>query len=141
MPALNYFSIFFPTWTIDRDCSSNRHLSLLISPKNVHTYYMDGLLSCIIVTMSSCVLYMYGYQKFMAFISLERDKNNIVLREGRTSLWSYFSHCSAMCVLIALAGDYVYLKYLHDYCIKMCPTHIVPKNNWAKSNFMKNWNL
>merc|ERR1719336_3205039 len=39
----------------------------------------------------------------MAFISLERDKNNIVLREGRTSLWSYFSHCSAMCVLIALA--------------------------------------
>ena len=29
---------------------------------------------------------------------------SILLKEGRTSLtWSYFSHCSAMCVLIALA--------------------------------------
>ena len=53
--------------------------------------------------MSSCVLYMYGYQKFMAFIALEREKNNVILREGKTSLWSYFSHCAAMCVLIALA--------------------------------------
>lgn len=61
------------------------------------------ILGCIIVTTSSCVMYMYGYQKFMAFINTEREKNNIVLREGRTSLWSYFSHCSAMCVLIALA--------------------------------------
>ena len=26
-----------------------------------------------------------------------------ICREGQTSLWSYFSHCSAMCVLIALA--------------------------------------
>ena len=87
----------------------------MLGPQNVLHKYEPFLLnkpicmllyclSCIIVTMSSCVLYMYGYQKFMAFISLERDKNNIVLREGRTSLWSYFSHCSAMCVLIALAG-------------------------------------
>ena len=86
----------------------------MLGPQNVLHKYEPFLLntpicillyclSCIIVTMSSCVLYMYGYQKFMAFISLERDKNNIVLREGRTSLWSYFSHCSAMCVLIALA--------------------------------------
>ena len=30
--------------------------------------------------------------------------SSIMLKEGRTSLtWSYFSHCSAMCVLIALA--------------------------------------
>ena len=30
--------------------------------------------------------------------------SSILLKEGRTSLtWSYFSHCSAMCVLIALA--------------------------------------
>ena len=86
----------------------------MLGPQNVLHKYEPFLLntpicmllyglSCIIVTASSCVLYMYGYQKFMAFISLERDKNNIVLREGRTSLWSYFSHCAAMCVLIALA--------------------------------------
>ena len=33
------------------------------------------LLSCIIVTMSSCVLYMYGYQKFMAFVEVESQKH------------------------------------------------------------------
>ena len=93
--------------------------TIMLGPQNVLHKYEPFLLnkpicmllyclSCIIVTMSSCVLYMYGYQKFMAFISLERDKNNIVLREGRTSLWSYFSHCSAMCVLIALAGMYLH---------------------------------
>ena len=32
------------------------------------------LLSSIIVTASSSVIYMYGYQKFMAFISQEREK-------------------------------------------------------------------
>ena len=72
---------------------------LLNTPICILLYGLSG----IIVTASSCVLYMYGYQKFMAFINTERDKNNIVLREGRTSLWAYFSHCSAMCVLIALA--------------------------------------
>ena len=39
----------------------------------------------------------------MAFVETERIKHTIMLREGKTSLWSYFSHCSAMCVLIALA--------------------------------------
>ena len=41
--------------------------------------------------------------QFMAFVETERIKHTIMLREGKTSLWSYFSHCSAMCVLIALA--------------------------------------
>ena len=61
------------------------------------------LLSCVIVTSSSAVVYMYGYHKFMTFVQTEREKHNIVLREGKTSLWAYFPHCSAMCVLIALA--------------------------------------
>ena len=39
----------------------------------------------------------------MAFVETERIKHTIMLREGKTSLWSYFSHCSAMSVLIALA--------------------------------------
>ena len=33
------------------------------------------LLTAIIVTMSSCVLYMYGYQKFMAFVETESQKH------------------------------------------------------------------
>ena len=46
---------------------------------------------------------MYGYQKFMSYVESEREKHSILIREGRTTLWSYFAHCSAMCVLIALA--------------------------------------
>lgn len=61
------------------------------------------LLGCVIVTSSSSVVYMYGYHKFVTFVGAEREKHNIILREGRTSLWAYFPHCSAMCVLIALA--------------------------------------
>jgi hypothetical protein len=37
----------------------------------------------------------------MAFVETEREKHNVVL--PRTSLWAYFPHCAAMCVLIALA--------------------------------------
>ena len=61
------------------------------------------LLSCIIVTASSAVIYMYGYQKFMAFIQQEKEKQTIVLAEGKTSVWMYFPHTAAMCTLIALA--------------------------------------
>ena len=61
------------------------------------------LLSALIVCSSSCVIYMYGYHKFMTFVETEREKHSIRLREGRTSLWAYFPHCAAMCVLIALA--------------------------------------
>ena len=66
-------------------------------------FFQLYLLSCVIVTSSSCVLYMYGYQKFMSYVESEREKHSILIREGRTTLWSYFAHCSAMCVLIALA--------------------------------------
>jgi len=61
------------------------------------------LLSCVIVTASSSVIYMYGYQKFMAFIQQEREKQTIQLAEGKTSVWQYFPHTAAMCTLIALA--------------------------------------
>ena len=39
----------------------------------------------------------------MSYVESEREKHSILIREGRTTLWSYFAHCSAMCVLIALA--------------------------------------
>ena len=57
----------------------------MIGPQNVlHKYepfllnppisMLLYLLASIIVTASSSVIYMYGYQKFMAFISQEREK-------------------------------------------------------------------
>ena len=39
------------------------------------------LLACVIVTASSAVIYMYGYQKFMAFIQQEKEKQTIQLVE------------------------------------------------------------
>lgn len=60
------------------------------------------ILSAIILTASSSVIYMYGYQKFMTFLQTERDKKTIVLAEGKTSLWMYFPHTAALCTLIAL---------------------------------------
>ena len=39
------------------------------------------LLACVIVTASSAVIYMYGYQKFMAFIQQEKEKQTIQLAE------------------------------------------------------------
>ena len=44
------------------------------------------LLSSIIVTASSSVIYMYGYQKFMAFISQEREKQ---ARNGEMRLGTF----------------------------------------------------
>ncbi len=84
----------------------------LLGPQNVlHKYepfllnppicMLLYLLSAAIVAASSCVLYMYGYQKFMAFVEAEREKHAVLM--PRTTLWAYFPHCSAMCVLIALA--------------------------------------
>ena len=44
------------------------------------------LLASIIVTASSSVIYMYGYQKFMAFISQEREKQ---ARDGEMRLGTF----------------------------------------------------
>ena len=63
----------------------------------------------------------------MAFVETERIKHTIMLREGKTSLWSYFSHCSAMCVLIALAVCQGPLLY--DY------TLIYKVITWLKEEF------
>lgn len=39
----------------------------------------------------------------------------VVLREGRSSGWGYFTHCAALCVLLALAVCHAPL--LHDYTV------------------------
>ena len=86
----------------------------LLGPQNVlHKYepfllnapicMLLYLLSCAVVTASSSVVYMYGYHKFMTFVETEKRKERILIREGHTTLWAYFPHCAAMCVLIALA--------------------------------------
>lgn len=69
------------------------------------------LLTCAVSLCSSCVVYMYGYRKFAAFVEQERDRHSIRLREGGSSLWAYFPHCSAMCALIALAVCHAPLLY------------------------------
>ena len=50
------------------------------------------LLASIIVTASSSVIYMYGYQKFMAFISQEREKQarNGEMRFGNMDWTSFY---------------------------------------------------
>ena len=69
----------------------------MIGPQNVlHKYepfllntpisMLLYLLSSIIVTASSSVIYMYGYQKFMAFISQEREKQ---ARNGEMRLGTF----------------------------------------------------
>ena len=44
-----------------------------------HSWIACFSLSCVIVTASSSVIYMYGYQKFMAFLTQEREKQAIQL--------------------------------------------------------------
>ena len=99
--ALGGFSIMYKVHAMGPQNVLHKYEPFLLNMPISSLLY---LLSCIIVTTSSCVLYMYGYQKFMVFVETESQKHSILLSQGKTSLtWSYFSHCSAMCVLIALA--------------------------------------
>lgn len=54
--------------------------------------------------------------RFNAFLNTEREKRVITIREGRTSTgWGYFTHCAALCVLLAIAVCCAPL--LHDYTV------------------------
>lgn len=53
--------------------------------------------------------------RFNAFLNTERERKVVVLREGRNSGWGYFTHCAALCVLLALAVCHAPL--LHDYTV------------------------
>ena len=91
------------------------------------------LLACIIVTASSAVIYMYGYQKFMAFIQQQKEKQTIVLAEGKTSVWMYFPHTAAMCTLIALAVCNGPLLYDFTIIYKVRYLHMAKKFDYAKN--------
>ena len=143
------------------------------------------------MSASSCVVYMYGYHKFMTFVDSEREKHSVVL--PRTSLWddemnflpcqdilyensmlmlfnfqihikfisllknlsqnlqylystkliklknsiylrarTYFPHCSAMCVLIALAVCNAPLLY--DFTLIYKVSHAVQQKMLESQN-------
>lgn len=58
----------------------------------------------------SCTLF-----RFNAFLKTERERRVVVLKEGRGGGWGYFTHCAALCVLLALAVCHAPL--LHDYTV------------------------
>ncbi|KAG8271782.1 hypothetical protein J6590_055405 [Homalodisca vitripennis] len=62
------------------------------------------IFSSLLVIKSSLVLYLYGYGRLNAFVNRERARRVISLHESETGRgWSYFTHCAALCVLLAMA--------------------------------------
>jgi hypothetical protein len=54
--------------------------------------------------------------RYHSFLNMEREKRIIMIREGRTATgWGYFTHCAALCVLLAIAVCCAPL--LHDYTV------------------------
>lgn len=61
------------------------------------------VLSSMLVLASSLVLYLYGYGRFNAFLRTERERRVVVLGGAGGASWGYFTHCAALCVLLALS--------------------------------------
>jgi hypothetical protein len=107
--AIGGVSVMYKVQVLGPQNVLHKYEPFLLNPPVCMLLY---ILACVIMTASSCVVYMYGYHKFMAFLETEREKRSVVLREAAaTSLWAYFPHCSAMCVLIALAVCFGPLLY------------------------------
>ncbi|KAG5889821.1 hypothetical protein JTB14_023147 [Gonioctena quinquepunctata] len=74
------------------------------------------MLSTLLVLASSIVLYFYGHTRFNAFLNLQRESKIITLKEeGNSNLWSYFTHCAALCVLLSIGICNAPL--IHDYTV------------------------
>ncbi|XP_018563624.1 protein tincar isoform X2 [Anoplophora glabripennis] len=74
------------------------------------------ILSTLLVLASSIVLYFYGHTRFNAFLNQERERKVITLKEeGNGNLWSYFTHCAALCVLLSIGICNAPL--IHDYTV------------------------
>ncbi|XP_068085891.1 protein tincar [Anabrus simplex] len=83
---------------------------------NTHVTLALFVLSNVLVLASSLVLYLYGYGRFSAFLDQERERRVIVLRHTRSGGgWGYFTHCAALCVLLAIAVCNAPLLY--DYTV------------------------
>lgn len=61
------------------------------------------VLSSMLVLASSLVLYLYGYGRFNAFLRTERERRVVVLGGASGASLGYFTHCAALCVLLALS--------------------------------------
>ncbi|XP_023017809.1 transmembrane protein tincar isoform X2 [Leptinotarsa decemlineata] len=74
------------------------------------------VLSTLLVLASSIVMYFYGHTRFNAFLNLQRESKIITLKEeGNSNLWSYFTHCAALCVLLSIGICNAPL--IHDYTV------------------------
>nr|CAH7721515.1 unnamed protein product [Callosobruchus chinensis] len=86
----------------------------LLNPEVTFAMY---ILSTLLVLASSIVLYFYGHTRFNAFLNHQRESKLITLKEGAGSsqLWSYFTHCAALCVLLSIGVCNAPL--IHDYTV------------------------
>jgi len=84
-----------------------KSLPLLRTPQpfllNAHVTLALFVLSNVLVLASSLVLYLYGYGRFNSFLRTEQERRVVVLSGAGGANWGYFTHCAALCVLLALA--------------------------------------
>ncbi|XP_076681277.1 transmembrane protein tincar isoform X4 [Andrena cerasifolii] len=83
---------------------------------NPHVTLVLFALSSLLVHCSSMVMYFYAYGRFTAFLNQERERRVILPKENRDGNgWVYFIHCTALCVLLAIAICSAPLLY--DYSV------------------------
>ncbi|XP_044018086.1 protein tincar isoform X4 [Aphidius gifuensis] len=90
----------------------NSHLIL-----NPHVTLALFVLSTVLVLCSSMVTYLYAYGRFASFLEQEKERNIIMAKERKInrSGWTYFTHCAALCVFLAIAICNAPLLY--DYTV------------------------
>ncbi|XP_063974705.1 protein tincar isoform X2 [Diachasmimorpha longicaudata] len=84
---------------------------------NPHVTLALFTLSSLLVLCSSMVTYLYAYGRFSSFLEQERERRVIMSKETRRngSGWTYFTHCAALCVFLAIAICNAPLLY--DYTV------------------------
>ncbi|XP_043671672.1 protein tincar isoform X4 [Vespula pensylvanica] len=83
---------------------------------NPHVTLALFALSSLLVLCSSMVMYFYAHGRFAAFLNQERERRVILPKDGRESSgWVYFTHCTALCVFLAIAICSAPLLY--DYTV------------------------
>ncbi|KAI4461529.1 protein tincar [Holotrichia oblita] len=73
------------------------------------------ILYVLLIISSSLVFYLYGHIRFKNFLNQNCQRKVILLKEGNTSRWIYFTHCAALFLLIAIGVCSAPLFY--DYLI------------------------
>ncbi|XP_043494281.1 protein tincar isoform X3 [Polistes fuscatus] len=83
---------------------------------NPHVTLALFALSSLLVLCSSMVMYFYAHGRLAAFLNQERERRVIMSKDGRESSgWVYFTHCTALCVFLAIAICSAPLLY--DYTV------------------------